>query len=53
MAAIRAGNCVDIFGYSEEIAYTKGWIDRATLAEAATRFAKTNYGRYLEQLMRD
>jgi len=40
-------------GCPEEIAYTKGWIDRATLAEAATRFAKTNYGRYLEQLMRD
>ena len=40
-------------GCPEEIAYTKGWIDRATLADAAARFAKTNYGRYLEQLMRD
>ena len=39
-------------GCPEEIAYTQGWIDRATLGDAAARFAKTNYGRYLEQLMR-
>lgn len=38
-------------GSPEEIAFEAGWIDRATLAEAAERFGKTNYGRYLARLL--
>ncbi len=38
-------------GSPEEIAFEAGWIDRTTLAEAAERFGKTNYGRYLARLL--
>ena len=34
----------------EEIAYRKGWIDRARLLEHAATFAKTRYGRFLSRL---
>jgi glucose-1-phosphate thymidylyltransferase len=38
-------------GSPEEIAWGRGWIDRATLADAAERFGKTAYGRYLRGLL--
>jgi glucose-1-phosphate thymidylyltransferase len=38
-------------GSPEEIAWAQGWIDRATLADAAERFGKTAYGRYLRGLL--
>ena len=37
-------------GCPDEIAYQKGWIDRAALAGRAGLFAKTDYGRYLARL---
>lgn len=37
----------------EEIAYTQGWIDRATLLEQAEILKKTDYGRYLYDLAED
>ena len=38
-------------GCPEEIAWARGWIDRDTLAAAADRFGKTDYGRYLKGLV--
>jgi glucose-1-phosphate thymidylyltransferase len=38
-------------GCPEEIAWARGWIDRDTLAAAAERFGKTDYGRYLKGLV--
>ncbi len=38
-------------GSPEEIAYEKGWIDRAALAVLADRYAKNDYGRYLRSLL--
>ena len=38
-------------GCLEEIAYGRGWIDAATLAAAAERFGKTDYGAYLARLL--
>jgi glucose-1-phosphate thymidylyltransferase len=38
-------------GCPEEIAYARGWIGREMLEEAAERFGKTDYGRYLKQLV--
>ena len=38
-------------GCPEEIAWARGWIDRDTLAAAADRFGKTEYGRYLKGLV--
>ena len=38
-------------GSPEEIAFAQGWIDAATLSEAADRFGKTAYGRYLRSLL--
>ncbi|MFT4095672.1 MAG: glucose-1-phosphate thymidylyltransferase RfbA [Rhodoblastus sp.] len=35
----------------EEIAFDAGWIDAAELAAAARRFEKSDYGRYLLQLL--
>ncbi len=35
----------------EEIAWRKGWIDDAALAEAARRLAKSGYGEYLQGLL--
>ncbi len=35
----------------EEIAWRKGWIDDAALAEAARRLAKSGYGAHLETLL--
>jgi len=35
----------------EEIAFNNGWIDRATVAEAADRLAKSEYGAYLRSLL--
>lgn len=32
----------------EEIAYGNGWIDREQLIEAANRYGKSNYGKYLK-----
>ncbi len=39
-------------GSPDEIAYQAGWIDRAALLERAERFAKNDYGTYLEALAR-
>lgn len=38
-------------GCPEEIAFGAGWIDEAQLAEQAKRFGKSDYGRYLSQLI--
>jgi glucose-1-phosphate thymidylyltransferase len=38
-------------GCPEEIAFTRGWIDRATLARAADRYRKTRYGENLASLL--
>ena len=35
----------------EEIAFTKGWIDRGRVARAAEALAKTSYGQYLHRLL--
>lgn len=35
----------------EEIAYNKGWIDRKKVLELAEPLLKTNYGKYLENLV--
>ncbi len=40
-------------GCPEEIAWSQGWIGRATLEAAADRFGKTEYGRYLRALLPD
>jgi len=37
----------------EEIGFTKGWIDRETLARQAKALSKTGYGRYLRDLVAD
>lgn len=34
----------------EEIAYGNGWIDREQLIEAATKYGKSNYGKYLKSV---
>ncbi|KPD10776.1 glucose-1-phosphate thymidylyltransferase RfbA [Phaeobacter sp. 11ANDIMAR09] len=39
-------------GCPEEIAYEAGWISRDQLKARAALFAKNEYGRYLEQLLR-
>lgn len=38
-------------GCPEEIAFTQGWITQADLASLAQRYAKNNYGRYLQSLL--
>ena len=38
-------------GAPEEVAYSRGWIDRAMLEEHARTFAKTSYGTFLAQLL--
>ena len=38
-------------GSLEEIAFEKGWIDRAALAERARIYAKNAYGEYLQALL--
>ena len=40
-------------GCPDEIAFSKGWIDAADLAERAKIFHKNDYGRYLAGLLRD
>ena len=40
-------------GCLEEIAFHQGWIDRAALAEHAAQLGKTEYGRYLADLLED
>lgn len=40
-------------GCLEEIAYHQGWIDAATLAFHAERLGKTDYGRYLADVLAD
>ncbi|QDQ88728.1 glucose-1-phosphate thymidylyltransferase RfbA [Alcaligenaceae bacterium SJ-26] len=37
----------------EEIAYTKGWLNRMQLAECGQRLSKTGYGQYLLRLLED
>ncbi len=37
----------------EEIAYTKGWIDKEQLLSLASKFMKTEYGKYLKELAED
>jgi glucose-1-phosphate thymidylyltransferase len=37
-------------GSPEEVAFNKGWIDRAHLAEQAKRYNKNEYGTYLSKL---
>ncbi len=37
----------------EEIAFSKGWIDDASLAASAARYEKTAYGAYLRRLLPD
>lgn len=39
-------------GSLDEIAYTRGWIDAAQLAETARKFGKNDYGRHLMSLLR-
>lgn len=39
-------------GCLEEIAHNQGWIDAEQLAERARKFAKNDYGRYLEAMLR-
>lgn len=34
----------------EEIAYSKGWITKASLLESAARYGKSDYGKYLIQI---
>lgn len=38
-------------GSPDEIAFAKGWIDAKALADRAARFAKNDYGAYLETLL--
>lgn len=38
-------------GCPEEIAFDKGWITKAALLQAAEKFSKTDYGRYLAALV--
>ena len=38
-------------GCPEEIAYTNGWISKELLADAAHRFRKNSYGRYISKLL--
>jgi glucose-1-phosphate thymidylyltransferase len=40
-------------GCLEEIAFYKGWIDRSALAVHASRLGKTEYGRYLADLLEE
>ena len=40
-------------GSPDEIAYHKGWIDRAGLADRARLFGKSSYGAHLESVLRD
>ena len=40
-------------GCPDEIAFSKGWIDRADLAKRAEIFRKNDYGRYLAGLLRE
>ena len=40
-------------GCPDEIAFSKGWIDRAALAKRAEIFRKNDYGRYLAGLLND
>ena len=40
-------------GSPDEIAFAAGWIDRPALLERARRYAKNEYGRYLERLTSD
>ena len=35
----------------EEIAYTNGWINRASLAESAKQYGKSPYGQYLQKVV--
>ena len=34
----------------EEIAYSKGWIDKENLLVSAQRYGKSDYGKYLRQI---
>lgn len=36
----------------EEIAYTSGWIDKATIERAAEKYSKTAYGEHLKNVIR-
>ena len=38
-------------GCPEEIAFEKGWIDRAAMQAMAEKFAKNDYGKYLKRLL--
>ena len=38
-------------GCPEEIAFDKGWIDRAAMQAMAEKFAKNDYGKYLKRLL--
>lgn len=40
-------------GCPEEIAYTQGWISNDTMRKHAEMFKKTEYGKYLETLLRE
>jgi glucose-1-phosphate thymidylyltransferase len=40
-------------GNPDEIAHEQGWITDAELLERATLFGKTDYGKYLERLVRE
>jgi dTDP-glucose pyrophosphorylase len=40
-------------GSPDEVAFLNGWIDRAALLEQAARFAKNDYGKYLQQIAND
>jgi hypothetical protein len=40
-------------GSPDEVAFLNGWIDRAALLDQAARFAKNDYGKYLQQIAND
>lgn len=61
MSLLDAGNFVRTLerrqglqtGCPDEIAFENGWISREDLAERAHKFAKNDYGRYLQRLLQD
>ena len=40
-------------GCPEEIAFNNGWIDKTRLREFANKYAKNDYGKYLQGLCKD
>ena len=40
-------------GSPDEIAYRQGWVDKAAFATRAAMFAKSAYGSYLAQILKE